>query len=419
MLFRSMRHLTAAALISAGLTVPAFAETPADTLVIADTIDDIVSLDPAESFEFSGQDALNNVYDRLIQIRPANNFALEPGLAESWSVSDDGKTYTFKMKEGLKFHSGNPITAEDAAWSLQRVVKLNKTPSFILTQFGFTPENVDEMIKATGADRVHHHHRQGLRAVLLLQHPDRDRRLRRRQEGRDGARGERRLRLRVAEDQLGRLRPLHAARRGRPTDSIVLEAVDGYWGGDVALKRVFVRHVPETADAAARWSSRATPTSRAACRRTTPQAIAGNAELQLFEEQRGRIYYLGANQKNEPLAKPQVVEALRYLIDYDGMASSLPEGPVRRAPVASCRPASSARSRTSPTSSTWRRRRSFWPRPAIRTASTSRSRCATSSPPSTSRRPSRTRWRRPASGSRSSAAPAPRSSTPTAPARTS
>ena len=79
MLFRSMRHLTAAALISTGLTIPAFAETPADTLVIADQIDDIVSLDPAESFEFSGQDALHNVYDRLIRILPANNFALEPG----------------------------------------------------------------------------------------------------------------------------------------------------------------------------------------------------------------------------------------------------------------------------------------------------------------------------------------------------
>ena len=52
-------------------------------------------------------------------------------------------TYTFKMREGVKFHTGNPVTAEDAAWSLQRAVKLNKTPAFILTQFGFTPENVD------------------------------------------------------------------------------------------------------------------------------------------------------------------------------------------------------------------------------------------------------------------------------------
>ena len=104
---------------------------------------------------------LENVYDRLIRILPAHNFELEPGLAESWSVADDGKTYTFKIRDGVKFHSGNPVTAEDAAWSLQRAVKLNKTPAFILTQFGFTPENVDQMIKANG-NAVQITHRQGL-----------------------------------------------------------------------------------------------------------------------------------------------------------------------------------------------------------------------------------------------------------------
>ena len=41
------------------------------------------------------------------------------------------------------------MTADDAAWSLQRAVILNKTPAFILAQFGFTPENVAEKIKAT------------------------------------------------------------------------------------------------------------------------------------------------------------------------------------------------------------------------------------------------------------------------------
>ena len=46
--------------------------------------------------------------------------------------------------------SGNPLTAEDAAGSLRRVVKLNKTPAFILTQFGLTPENVDQMITFEG-----------------------------------------------------------------------------------------------------------------------------------------------------------------------------------------------------------------------------------------------------------------------------
>jgi peptide/nickel transport system substrate-binding protein len=47
-----------------------FAETPADTLVIADAIDDIVSLDPAEAYEFSGLDVVNNIYNSLIELDP-------------------------------------------------------------------------------------------------------------------------------------------------------------------------------------------------------------------------------------------------------------------------------------------------------------------------------------------------------------
>ena len=53
------------------------------------------------------------------------------------TVSPDGLTFTFKLRKDAKFDSGNPVTANDAAFSLQRVVKLNKTPGFIITQFGF------------------------------------------------------------------------------------------------------------------------------------------------------------------------------------------------------------------------------------------------------------------------------------------
>ena len=127
-----------------------FAETPADTLVIADAIDDIVSLDPHEAYEFSGLDVVNNTYDGLIELDPTQPGVLVPGLAESWSASEDGKTFTFKMKPGVTFSSGNPVRAEDAAFSLQRAVKLNLTPAFILNQFGWTAENVDQMVTADG-----------------------------------------------------------------------------------------------------------------------------------------------------------------------------------------------------------------------------------------------------------------------------
>ena len=60
---------------------------------------------------------------------PEDLTTLVGGVVESWTISDDGKTITFKMRDGLKFHSGNPVRAQEAVYSLQRVVKLNKTPA--------------------------------------------------------------------------------------------------------------------------------------------------------------------------------------------------------------------------------------------------------------------------------------------------
>src|SRR5262245_18259133 len=122
----------AAALALTG--TPAAAETPQDTLVMALQIADLITLDPAEVFEFTGAEYAANVYDRLVTY-PVDNVAdLRGHVAESWQIADDGRTYTFKVKDGIVFHSGNPLTAEDAAWSLARVIKLHQTPSFILGQ---------------------------------------------------------------------------------------------------------------------------------------------------------------------------------------------------------------------------------------------------------------------------------------------
>jgi peptide/nickel transport system substrate-binding protein len=139
----------AVAALGLGAAGPASAQTPKDTIVMAKQIDDIISMDPGESFEFSGSEAVTNLYDRLIRFDLTDVSKLYGSLAESWNVAADGKTYTFKIKSGVKFHSGNPLTAADAAWSLQRAVILNKSPGFILTQFGFNKDNVKDRIKAT------------------------------------------------------------------------------------------------------------------------------------------------------------------------------------------------------------------------------------------------------------------------------
>ncbi len=108
------RAAAVAALLAGTAPLALFAETPADTLVVVDAIDDIVSIDPHEAFEFSGVDLNNNLYDTLVELDPTKPGELVPGLAESWSVDADGVTYRFKIRAGVTFSSGNPLTAEDA-----------------------------------------------------------------------------------------------------------------------------------------------------------------------------------------------------------------------------------------------------------------------------------------------------------------
>src|SRR5476651_2170768 len=134
----------------AGWTRLVDAATPKDTAVFAKQIDDLISLDPGESYEISGGEICTNVYDRLLRYEAEDLSKLVGGVAESWTVSPDGKTFTFKIRPNLKFHSGAPVTAEDVEFSLQRVVMIAKTPAFLITQLGWTKDTVKDLVKASG-----------------------------------------------------------------------------------------------------------------------------------------------------------------------------------------------------------------------------------------------------------------------------
>src|SRR5213592_2930730 len=58
------------------------------------------------------------LHDALVKPMPGNLMA--PSLAESWTVSADQRAYEFKLREGVKFHNGDPFTAEDVKFSFQR-----------------------------------------------------------------------------------------------------------------------------------------------------------------------------------------------------------------------------------------------------------------------------------------------------------
>jgi peptide/nickel transport system substrate-binding protein len=120
-------------------------------VVMAKAIGDIVgAMDPQEAYENSNNEVCGNVYRRLVTPDPADANKIIGDLAEKWTISEDSLTFTFELRRGVLFDSGKPVTAEDAAFSLQRAVKLNKAPAFILQQFDFTADNVDKLIRATG-----------------------------------------------------------------------------------------------------------------------------------------------------------------------------------------------------------------------------------------------------------------------------
>ncbi|MBQ9347967.1 MAG: ABC transporter substrate-binding protein, partial [Oscillibacter sp.] len=83
---------------------------------IAQDLDD--SLDPHKTVAAGTREVLFNVFEGLV--KPDPDGRLVPALASDYDISDDHLTYTFTMRPGVKFHNGQDVTAEDAAWSILR-----------------------------------------------------------------------------------------------------------------------------------------------------------------------------------------------------------------------------------------------------------------------------------------------------------
>lgn len=302
----------------------AFAETPANMLVIANRIDDITTLDPAESFEFAGSDVSRNVYMKLVNFDPSNlDAGYQPEIAESWTVSEDGKSITFTIRDGLSFHSGNPITAADVEFSLRRAVILNKTPAFILTQFGFTADNVEETIKADGNTVTITTDKPYATSFVLncltstiggivdmktvMEHD------------KDGDLGNEWLKTNSAGSGAYKLVSW------KPNESVTLQSNPDFYLGAPAMERVIVRHVQESASQRLLLERGDVDVARD----LNPEDVAGAREadgVKIHDEMRGRLMYLAFSQKHPELSKPEVRQALKMLVDYQGMQDSFLKG---------------------------------------------------------------------------------------------
>ncbi len=117
---RALMMASGATLLTAGLGVRVAADTPPGVLIVGQ-IAEPKALDPHAVTAANDFRILANLYDGLVRFKDGT-LTPEPALAESWEISEDGLTYTFKLRQGVTFHDGTPLDAAAVKFNFDRML---------------------------------------------------------------------------------------------------------------------------------------------------------------------------------------------------------------------------------------------------------------------------------------------------------
>ncbi|MDA8412087.1 MAG: ABC transporter substrate-binding protein [Treponema sp.] len=124
-----IRRMSIVLALAAAFTAAGAASAQGRQLIVA--LDpDYQTFDPALAYEAYSLMVLHPTYDTLMQFE-TNTEDIKYGAAESYAIAPDGLTYTFKLRKGIKFASGNPLTANDVKWSVERAINLKGNGAFL------------------------------------------------------------------------------------------------------------------------------------------------------------------------------------------------------------------------------------------------------------------------------------------------
>ncbi|OWJ66626.1 peptide ABC transporter substrate-binding protein [Inquilinus limosus] len=298
------------------------AATPGNALVMAWNIDAISTFDPAQIGEVVTNEIVQNTCDSLVDFNPADETKVIPLFAESWDVSDDRMQITFHLRKGAVFPSGNPATAADTAWSMQRVVKLGFGNAATLTEYGFTKDKVDSQITAPDdatlvmkLDKPYPTNLvlQAIAANRVSATMDKQAILANEVNGDLGNKY-----LATHTECVG---PYRLA-QWNAGEAVVLQANDKYWGEPPALKRVLIRHVAE----AGTQRLLLTQGDVDVARDLTPEDmkdLESSPDVSIVRVLKPQLFFWTFNNADPIFSNEKVRLAMRYLIDYDGLAKTV------------------------------------------------------------------------------------------------
>jgi len=312
---------------------PAQASTPADaeepavtTAVDVDAEEETVliighaelteSYDPANGFNQTSTLVQMATYETLVTFPSADAGSIEPNLSTDWTVSDDGLVYTFSLRDDVTFANGDPLTAEDVAFSITRLKNVKGNPSFLadpiasteaiddltvaitlveprpsfladLVNTAFSISNADEVVAAGGTDAD------------------------------DAAESD------TAEDFLNQTSVgtgPYILESWTPQEETVLVRNPTYWGDAPYFDRVIIVNLAEAATQKVALESGDIDLAT----ELTPDQmddIEGNGDLAIFRGQDRLTHFLLMNRDpaiGGPVADPRVALAIRLALDYEG-----------------------------------------------------------------------------------------------------
>ena len=311
---------------ASGSGSPAATGGQAGTLVIYKDVSDLISLDPAVVYEFSGTLIVHNAYETLVQFQGSDLSTLKPALATKWDIKDAGSNWqvSFDLRSGAKFASGNPITADDVVYSIQRVIKLNKSPAFLFTDIAqLKPESV----AANGASNVvitlpKTASAQGLLSILTFTV--------------GSVVDSKEVKTHESGGDFGSAWLLdHSAGSGpyiidhwtKATEVQLKSNPDA--ATKPTLSSVLFKHVPESTNQ--QFAIERGDADIAAD--LGPQQIAaeqGKSGVTTLKADSLQLVYVGMNVMQKPLDNPKIREALRTAIDYNGIVNDLLKGNAKK-----------------------------------------------------------------------------------------
>jgi peptide/nickel transport system substrate-binding protein len=311
--------------VAAGPIGPTLADAAGKTtLVLGVDISDTRTFDPARQFEYSPPITIRAVYETLITLSPGDYVTLKPLLAETWKLVDGGKAWEFKLRKGVKFASGNPLTAEDVKFSFERLANVKDQPADMAENLGPIEVVDPQTVKITMADKT-----QPLLTLLTsVTYAVYDSKAVTAQGGTSGKDAEK-------ADKATAWLDTHSAGTGpyvltawTRNQEVVLERNKSYWRAPAVFEKVVLRHI---ADGGAQVLAIRRGDIDAALNLSSDQldSLAKDANVKIVSTPSLDYVYMtltNSADMNQALGKKAARQAVQAAIDYDGIIKGLMGG---------------------------------------------------------------------------------------------